>query len=93
MLHIDNTIVNKENTVILRSFALNGMFSILACVDGTQPHPNISTKIRLSKTIYIGINIGIIANGNNAIIFYFMQSHSFVKLESDYLFLFLNLHK
>ena len=50
-LQMNNPIVKAENTVALRSFALNGMFNIFVCVDGTQPHPNISTRMKLSKII------------------------------------------
>lgn len=51
MLHTDNPIVNDENTINLKSLALKGILNILVCVEGTQPHPNISTKIRLSKIL------------------------------------------
>ena len=43
--------VKTENTVKRRSFALNGIFNILVCAEGTHPHPNISTRIKLSKTV------------------------------------------
>ena len=49
MLHIAKPIVKTENTVNLKSLALKGMFNILVCVEGTQPHPNISTKIEPSN--------------------------------------------
>ena len=50
-LQMNNVIVNIENTVTLKSFALKGIFNIFVCVNGTQPHPNISTRMKLSKII------------------------------------------
>lgn len=79
MLHMDKTINKTANTVNRKSFALNGMLSIFACVEGTQPQPNTSTRMKLSNILYIGINIGIMINGNTAIILFFMIEHLFTK--------------
>jgi len=79
MLQIVIQIVKTENTVSLRSLALNGMFNILVCVDGTHPQPNISTKMRLSNIQYTGMSIGIIIKGTTPTIFFFTYYHLILK--------------
>ena len=51
MLQTDKPIVKIVNIINLRSLALNGIFNMFVCVEGTHQHPKISTRIRLSKTI------------------------------------------
>ena len=52
--HKDRSSARTINTVTRKSFALKGIPNMLVCVEGTQPHPNTSTKNKLSNSLCIG---------------------------------------